>query len=94
MKVTAQIKDEFNKTYFEEIEREDSDCFEFENIYNLEKMKKRLAELTKDFAQVQAGLVVSDIDDKREEFRNLLNQIRVLEGKLPRKTLENADLEV
>lgn len=45
----------------------------------------RLTELTKDFAQVEAGLVIDDIEDRKQEFRTLLNEIRVLQGKQPRE---------
>lgn len=45
---------------------------------------KRLEELTKDFAQVQAGLTIDDIEERRNEFRILLNEVRVLQGKKPR----------
>ena len=45
----------------------------------------RLAELTKDFAQVEAGLVIDDIEDRKQEFRTLLNEVRVLQGKQPRE---------
>lgn len=45
---------------------------------------KRLEELTKDFAQVEAGLVIDDIEERKSEFRTLLNEIRVLQGKQPR----------
>lgn len=45
---------------------------------------KRLEELTKDFAQVQAGLMIDDIEERRFEFRTLLNEVRVLQGKKPR----------
>lgn len=46
--------------------------------------KNRLNELTKDFAQVQAGLVIPNIEEKKAEFRDLLNKVRVIEGKEPR----------
>jgi hypothetical protein len=46
---------------------------------------KRLEELTKDLAQVQAGLIIEDIEDRKSEFRTLLNEVRVLQGKEPRK---------
>lgn len=45
----------------------------------------RLEELTKDMAQVQAGLVVPNIEDKKAEFRTLLNEVRILQGKEPRE---------
>ena len=45
----------------------------------------RLTELTKDFAQVQAGLIITDIEERKAEFRTLLNEVRVLQGKQPRE---------
>lgn len=48
---------------------------------------KRLEELTKDFAQVQAGLIIDDIEDRKLEFRTLLNEIRVLQDKEPRNAV-------
>lgn len=48
------------------------------------EIQKRLEELTKDFAQVEAGLVIDDIEERKSEFRTLLNEIRVLQGKQPR----------
>lgn len=53
-----------------------------------EKIKKResyildrLEELTKDFVQVQCGAIFEDIEDRRKEFRDLHNELRLLEGK-------------
>lgn len=45
----------------------------------------RLAELTKDFAQVEAGLIIDDLEERKAEFRTLLNEVRVLQGKQPRE---------
>lgn len=47
--------------------------------------QQRLAELTKDLAQVQAGFIIDDLEQRKEEFRTLLNEIRVLQGKEPRQ---------
>ena len=44
----------------------------------------RLEELTKDFAQIQAGLIIENIEERYAEFRTLLNEVRVLQGKEPR----------
>lgn len=44
----------------------------------------RLAELTKDLAQAQAGLIIDDLEQRKAEFRTLLNEVRVLQGKAPR----------
>lgn len=47
--------------------------------------QQRLAELTKDLAQVQAGFIIDDLEQRKEEFRTLLNEVRVLQGKEPRQ---------
>ena len=57
----------------------------------LKEKTTRLAELTKDFAQVQAGLIIDDIEERRAEFRTLLNEVRVLQGKAPRNFQETLD---
>lgn len=51
----------------------------------LEIKISRLTELTKDLAQVQAGLVIDDLEERKQEFRTLLNEVRVLQGKQPRE---------
>lgn len=56
----------------------------YENQRLMQEKINRLTELTKDFAQVEAGLIVPDIEDKKVEFRTLLNEVRVLQGKTPR----------
>ena len=50
----------------------------------------RLTELTKDLAQVQAGLIITDIEERKQEFRTLLNEVRVLQGKQAREAKEDA----
>lgn len=57
----------------------------YENILLINKKQQRLAELTKDFAQVQAGLIIDDLEERKAEFRTLLNEVRVLQGKEPRQ---------
>lgn len=47
--------------------------------------QQRLSELTKDLAQVQAGFIIDDLEQRKEEFRTLLNEVRVLQGKEPRQ---------
>ena len=53
----------------------------------LENKLKRLEELSKDFAQVQAGLFIEDIEERKLEFQTILNEVRVLQGKEPRNIL-------
>lgn len=49
------------------------------------KKTQRLEELTKDFAQVQAGFIIEDIEERKLEFQTLLNEVRVLQGKEQRQ---------
>lgn len=55
----------------------------------IEEKKQRLEELTKDLTQAQAGLIINNIEEKKSEFRVLLNEIRVLQGKEPREKKED-----
>ena len=92
MKVLTEIVDEYGYASIQAIERDSEKDDDYEKILLKESKKNKLAELTKDFAQVQAGLIVPDIEQKKEEFRNLLNEIRKLEGKQPREISVNAVL--
>lgn len=58
----------------------------YENQRLMQEKINRLTELTKDFAQVQAGLIIDDLETRKAEFRTLLNEVRVLQGKEPRQT--------
>lgn len=49
------------------------------------KKTQRLEELTKDFAQVQAGFIIEDIEERKLEFQTLLNEVRALQGKEPKQ---------
>ena len=53
----------------------------------IKKKIARLEELTKDFAQDEDGLVIDDLETRKAEFRTLLNEVRVLQGKLPRQII-------
>ena len=46
--------------------------------------RARLEELSKDFIQELCGLEIPDIENRKAEFRTLLNEVRVLQGKMPR----------
>lgn len=58
----------------------------YENQRLIQDKINRLTELTKDFAQVEAGLIIDDLETRKAEFRTLLNEVRVLQGKEPRQT--------
>lgn len=49
---------------------------------------KRLEELRKDIVQDIAGLYIEDIELRKEEYRTLLNEVRVLQCKSPREIKE------
>lgn len=63
------------------------DTSEYDKQKSIMEKQKRLAELTKDFAQVEAGLIIDDLEERKQEFRTLLNEVRVLQGKQPRNEL-------
>ena len=54
------------------------------NLLILPKKLKRLEELRKDIVQDIAGLYIADIEARKEEYRILLNNVRVLQGKEPK----------
>ena len=58
----------------------------YENQRLMQEKINRLTELTKDLAQVEAGLIIDDLETRKAEFRTLLNEVRVLQEKEPRQT--------
>lgn len=55
---------------------------------DLEKLPvliKRLEELTKDFVRVGLGAVIDDIEDRKVEYRETLDEVRRIQGKQPVK---------
>ncbi len=49
----------------------------------------RLEELRKDFEQDRLGLVVPNIEQKKTEYITLLQEVRMLQGKMPRNIKAN-----
>ena len=85
MKVKVETVDlNGNRTISEE-EHIASNNINYNNLQLILKKQTRLADLTKDFAQVEAGLIIDDLDERKQEFRTLLNEVRVLQGKQPRQ---------
>lgn len=74
-----------NGEEFITVNRENVDNTSYINAKLIEEKINRLTELTKDFAQVEAGLIIDDLETRKAEFRTLLNEIRVLQGKQPRE---------
>ena len=61
---------------------------EMERELAIDTKKVRLEELRKDIVQEIAGLIVDNIEDKKFEYRTLLNEVRILQGKEPRQIKE------
>lgn len=66
------------------------DSKDIESMENSKKLRKiisiqsRLNELSQDFIQVSLGAEFTDLEDRKEEFRTLHNELRQLLGKEPR----------
>ena len=54
------------------------------NAERIIEIKERLNELSQDFIQVQVGAEFDNLEERKAEFRNLHNELRVLLGKEPR----------
>lgn len=48
-------------------------------------IKQRLTELSQDFIQAYMGAQFSDLDQRKAEFKQLHNELRILLNKTPRK---------
>ena len=55
-----------------------------ENQKSIPIIQARLDKLTQDFIQVLCGAVIDDIEERKQEFQTLHNELRVLLGKEPR----------
>ncbi len=60
----------------------------FKNQQRLEEINKRLISLTQDFIQVQCGAIIENIEERKQEFRNLHNELRELQNKEKRSYKE------
>ena len=75
MKIKVETIDITGKRTITEEEYEKQINDTYENILLINKKQQRLAELTKDFAQVEAGLIIDDLEERNQEFRTLLNEV-------------------
>lgn len=53
----------------------------------------RLSQLSQDFIQVQLGAVFEDLETRKQEFRDLHNELRILQGKEKRIYMEANDVK-
>lgn len=51
------------------------------------EIRTELDKLSQDFIQVQCGEIIPDIEERKQKFVRLHNELRVLEGKRPRDTV-------
>ena len=86
MKVKVETIDINGNRIITEEEYEKEEDNEYEKVQQIKQKQQRLAELTKDFAQAQAGLIIDDLEERKQEFRILLNEVRDLQGKQIRET--------
>ena len=49
------------------------------------EIKPRLEQLSQDLIQAQAGAIFDDLEERKQEFQSLHNELRILLGKLPRE---------
>lgn len=51
----------------------------------ISEIKPRLEQLSQDLIQAQAGAKFDDLEERKQEFQTLHNELRILLGKLPRQ---------
>lgn len=59
---------------------------EMETTNKINELKTELSKLSEDIIQSQVGEIVPNIEERKTRFIALHNELRVLEGKEPRKT--------
>lgn len=72
--------------YNERIQRE-------ADLEKLPVLIKRLEELTKDFVRVGLGAVIEDIEDRKTEYRETLDEVRRIQGKEPVMYINTTETE-
>lgn len=95
---------EIDDEYYIDCAIDDFDLIDNAYIFNVEKynerkqkekgfariaeIKPRLEQLSQDLIQAQAGAVFDDLEERKAEFQELHNELRILLGKEPRKYVE------
>ena len=78
------IDENTNKIVFSESKFNERVKKENEEII-LHQLIKRLEELTKDFVRVDLGAILEDLEDRKTEYREVLDEVRRIQGKGPVK---------
>ena len=60
----------------------------------ISEIKPRLEQLSQDLIQAQAGAVFEDLEERKAEFQELHNELRILLGKEPREYVEQCKEQV
>lgn len=60
----------------------------------LSEIQQRLNDLSQDFVQADLGAVFEDLEQRKNEFRTLHNEMRILLGKEPRVYLQETNDEI
>lgn len=64
------------------------------NQIRINEIKPRLEQLSQDLIQAQAGAVFEDLEERKAEFQELHNELRILLGKEPREYVEQCKEQV
>ena len=78
------VFEDFNNDLTFNIEKYNARKLAESNAERIIEIKARLNELSQDFIQVQVGAEFDDLEERKEEFRTLHNELRELLGKEPR----------
>ena len=85
-KVVISNSDGSTQVMEKEFEEPKTSQYEIQKI--IESKKKRLEELTKDFEQDRIGFVIPNLEERKQEFKTLLNEVRLRMGK-DKRELQN-----
>ena len=69
----------------EEKEFEEPKISSYETQKIIDQKKQRLTELSRDFEQDRLGFVIPNLEERKQEVKTLLNEVRVLMGKSKRE---------
>ena len=79
---------DFNEDLTFSIEKYNTRKQKQDNENRIAQIKPRLEQLSQDLIQAQAGAVFADLEERKAEFQELHNELRILLGKEPRKYAE------
>ena len=81
-------KEDFNDNLTFSIEKYNARKQKEKGLARIAEIKPRLEQLSQDLIQAQAGAVFEDLEERKAEFQELHNELRILLRKEPRKYVE------